>query len=93
MRFLIVTKSKLPPPLEMTVPLTDAMSAWVEQNTASGKIEQSWLMRGLAEAHNLAGEKREAREHARRALQLAEVTGRAPDQDRALEVLRRLGSS
>jgi muconolactone delta-isomerase len=48
MRFLIVTKSKLPFPLDMAVPLFDAMQGWVDANTTSGKMEQTWGFAGLA---------------------------------------------
>jgi muconolactone delta-isomerase len=48
MRFLIVTKTRYPLPLEMAAGLIDAMSAWVEQNTTSGKIEQTWSFAGTA---------------------------------------------
>ena len=52
--------------------------------------EQSWLQAGLAEAHLLAGRHNQAEEHARLARELAVATGRAPDRDRALEILGRL---
>jgi muconolactone delta-isomerase len=32
----------------MAVGLIDAMGAWVEQNTKSGKIEQTWSFAGIA---------------------------------------------
>lgn len=52
--------------------------------------EQSWLQAGLAEAYLLAGRDNQAEEHARLARELAAATGRAPDRNRALEILGRL---
>ena len=48
MRFLIVTKSNSPIPPEMALPLFEATSAWAQQHTASGKMEQTWSFAGLA---------------------------------------------
>ncbi len=48
MRFLIVSKSKIPFPPEAAVPLFDAMLAWIETNTKSGKLEQVWGFAGIS---------------------------------------------
>jgi muconolactone delta-isomerase len=47
MRFLIMTNSKIPLPPEMAPALFDAMLAWVDGNTKSGKMEQAWSLAGL----------------------------------------------
>jgi len=49
--------------------------------------EQSWLHAGLAEAHHLDGDLSQAENHGRRALALAQVHGRAYDQQLARQVL------
>lgn len=58
--------------------------------------EQSWLLSGLAEACRLAGDpgaRRQAVAHARRALQLAQASGRAYDQELARRILAGLGKT
>jgi tetratricopeptide (TPR) repeat protein len=52
--------------------------------------EQSWLLSGLAEAFRLAGDLNQAAGHARRALELAQATGRAYDEYLARRILDRL---
>ncbi len=52
--------------------------------------EQSWLLSGLAEAHRLAGEWKRAQACARRALDLAQATGRPYDEGLARRILDRL---
>ncbi len=47
MRFLVVSKAKQPPPPEMAMGLVDAMSAWVQKHTASGKMEEVWGIAGI----------------------------------------------
>jgi len=47
MRFLIVTKSKIPFPPEMAASLFDAMQGWVDANTKSGRMEQAWAFAGI----------------------------------------------
>ncbi len=47
MKFLVVTKSKMPFPPEMAQGLTDAMAGWAQKYTASGKMEQIWKFAGL----------------------------------------------
>jgi muconolactone delta-isomerase len=44
MRFLIVTKSKSPLPLEMAMPMLQAMKGWLSQNSA--KTRESWGFAG-----------------------------------------------
>lgn len=46
MRFLITVIEKVPPPLEAALALTDAMEAWIDANTKSGKLEQVWGFAG-----------------------------------------------
>jgi muconolactone delta-isomerase len=41
-----VSKSGSPVPPEMALPLFEATSAWVQQHTAAGKMEQSWSFAG-----------------------------------------------
>ena len=56
--------------------------------------EQSWLLLGLAEARRLTGDPgacRQAVAHARRALELAQASGRVYDQELARRILDRLG--
>lgn len=48
MQFLITTKQSSPPPPEMTVPLIEAMEAWVAQHRASGQITSIWGFAGIA---------------------------------------------
>jgi hypothetical protein len=40
MRFLIVTKSKLPFPPEMAAAIFEGMQGWVDANIKSGRMEQ-----------------------------------------------------
>jgi muconolactone delta-isomerase len=47
MRFLIVTKSKVPFPPGMAAPLFEAMLGWVDTYTKSGKMEQVLGFAGL----------------------------------------------
>lgn len=47
MRFLIVTKQAAAPPMEMALPLMDAMDAWLAEHRASGKVKQVWNFAGL----------------------------------------------
>ncbi|HUW12116.1 MAG TPA: tetratricopeptide repeat protein [Anaerolineae bacterium] len=54
------------------------------------RAEQSWLHSGLAEAYRLLGDPDRAVEHARRALELAQATGRSHDQRLAQRVLDEL---
>ena len=46
MQFLVITKQASPPPPEMLVPMLDAMSAWVAQHRASGKMIAIWSFAG-----------------------------------------------
>ncbi len=55
------------------------------------RAEQSWLWSGLAETHHQAGDLDLAVEHVCRALELAQASGRAYDQELALQILVRLG--
>ncbi|MBI1879112.1 MAG: tetratricopeptide repeat protein [Chloroflexi bacterium] len=57
----------------------------------TSNAEQSWLLTGLAEAYHLAGDPDWAVEHIRRALELAQASGRAYDQELACRILVRLG--
>ena len=47
MRFLVVTKSKMPFPPEMAQGIIDAMEGWARKYTASGQLEQVWSFAGL----------------------------------------------
>ncbi len=47
MRFLVVTKSKVPFPPEMALGLLDAMEEWVRKYTTNGKLEQVWGFAGI----------------------------------------------
>ena len=47
MKFLVVTKSKMFPPPEMALSLSNAVDAWVKKYRASGKLEQVWGFAGL----------------------------------------------
>lgn len=46
MQFLVVTRQSAAPPVEMMLPLMDAMDAWLAQHRASGKIAQVWSFAG-----------------------------------------------
>jgi muconolactone delta-isomerase len=46
MRFLVVTKATSPIPPDMALPLFEALSGWAKENTAAGKIEQTWSFAG-----------------------------------------------
>ena len=48
MKFLVITKSKHPVPPEMGLTLVDAMGAWSDQLTESGKAEAMWSIAGRA---------------------------------------------
>jgi muconolactone delta-isomerase len=45
-RFLVISNPKFMTPPEMIPDLVDAMSAWVEQHTVSGKLEFAWSLAG-----------------------------------------------
>ena len=47
MKFLVVSKAKMPFPAEMALVLTEAVEAWAQKYVASGKIEQVWGFAGL----------------------------------------------
>jgi len=57
------------------------------------RTEQSWILSGLAEAHHLVGDLDQAVAHARRALELAQASGRAYDEGLARRILDRLGKA
>ena len=46
MKFLVLTKSKMPFPPEMALGLLDAMDGWTKKYTANGKLEQVWGFAG-----------------------------------------------
>jgi muconolactone delta-isomerase len=46
MKFLIISKPKHMIPPEFTVPLVDAFSAFLDQYSASGKLESVWSFAG-----------------------------------------------
>jgi muconolactone delta-isomerase len=48
MQFLVISNPKHPVPPEMGPMLIDAMVAWVDQNTAAGKVESTWGFAGTA---------------------------------------------
>jgi tetratricopeptide (TPR) repeat protein len=59
----------------------------------NSQAEQSWLWSGLAEAHRLSGDVELVIENARRALALAQASGRAYDLKLAQQILAGLGGS
>jgi len=46
MQFLIITKAMNPVPPEMTVPLIDAMTAWLAKGRADGTLGAAWSFAG-----------------------------------------------
>ncbi len=46
MRFLVITESNTPVPMEAVLPLYEAMKAWKARYVAAGKIEQLWSFPG-----------------------------------------------
>jgi len=54
MRFLIVSKPKVPVPPDMAETLNDAMAAWFSENTGNGTIEQGWAFAGLGGGGGIA---------------------------------------
>jgi muconolactone delta-isomerase len=46
MRFLVVTESNTPIPLEAVLPLYEATKAWKARYAAAGKLEQIWGFAG-----------------------------------------------
>ncbi len=57
----------------------------------ASRTEQGWLLSGLSKAHHLAGDVERAIACARRALDLAQASGRTYDQKLARRILERLG--
>lgn len=47
MRYLVIAKNRAPLPPDSALGVLDAMIAWNERYTATGKIEQSWAFAGL----------------------------------------------
>ena len=47
MKFLVVTKAKMPPPPEIALSLVNAVDAWAQKYISSGKLEQIWGFAGL----------------------------------------------
>jgi muconolactone delta-isomerase len=47
MRFLVVTEGRTVPPPEMGPAMLDALGAWADRHTASGKMEQIWGLAGV----------------------------------------------
>lgn len=47
MKFLVVTKSKLPFPPEMALGLIEAAEGWIRKHSENGKMEQVWGFAGL----------------------------------------------
>jgi muconolactone delta-isomerase len=47
MKFLVVTKSKMPFPPEMAPGIVDAVEEWTRKYTAKGQLEQIWSFAGL----------------------------------------------
>ena len=54
MRFLVTTTTKFQIPPEAAPQLFEAMSGWVERNTASGVLEQVWSNAGGAGGGGIA---------------------------------------
>lgn len=46
MQFLVITKQASAPPPEMVIPLIDAMTGWLAQHRASGKMKATWAFAG-----------------------------------------------
>jgi muconolactone delta-isomerase len=46
MRFLVISNPKFITPPEILSNLVDAMSAWIDQHTASGKLQSAWSLAG-----------------------------------------------
>jgi muconolactone delta-isomerase len=46
MRFLVISNPKFMTPPEIIPGLSDAMSAWIAQNSADGKLETAWSFAG-----------------------------------------------
>lgn len=47
MKFLVITKSREAPPMEMAVPMMQMMQAWVAEHRGSGKLVESWSFAGM----------------------------------------------
>jgi muconolactone delta-isomerase len=47
MKYLVVTKSKMPFPPEMALGIVDAVEGWTRKYTAKGQLEQIWSFAGL----------------------------------------------
>jgi muconolactone delta-isomerase len=47
MKFLVVTKNKMPIPPEMALGLVEAMEGWIQKYTDTGKMDQVWGFAGL----------------------------------------------
>jgi muconolactone delta-isomerase len=54
MKFLVLTKSKMPFPPEMALGLLDAMDGWTQKYTANGKLEQVWSFAGISGGGGIA---------------------------------------
>ena len=54
MKFLVNTRTKSPIPPEMIPALIDAMTAWTNRLTESGKLEAVWGYAGLAGGGGIA---------------------------------------
>lgn len=54
MQFLVITKQSFPPPPEMLIPLNEAMSAWLAEHRASGKLVQAWSFAGTVGGGGIA---------------------------------------
>lgn len=46
MKFLIVTKSREAPPMEMALPMLQMMQGWVAEHRGSGKLLDTWSFAG-----------------------------------------------
>lgn len=47
MRFLLITKPREAMPMEMAVPLIQAMKAWVNKYQSNHQMEQAWSFSGI----------------------------------------------
>jgi muconolactone delta-isomerase len=46
MQFLVITRQTSAPPLELSLPLMQAMEGWVAEQRASGRVKSMWAFAG-----------------------------------------------
>lgn len=47
MQFLVITKQASAPPLELSLPLMQAMEGWVAEQRAAGRVKAIWAFAGV----------------------------------------------